>query len=64
MEDRVDQLVKLKREEDALSKAKQLFHLSTSFVSILVVINGMSLLQKAKLNGKLHAKILNQLNYN
>ena len=32
--DRVDQLKKVKRQADAIVKAKKLFHLSTSFVSI------------------------------
>ena len=36
--DRVDQLKKVKRQADAIVKAKKLFHLSTSFVSINILL--------------------------
>jgi hypothetical protein len=38
LQDRIEQLLKMKKRDEAIEKSKKLFHLTTSFVSTLPII--------------------------
>lgn len=46
LEDRVEQLCKVKRKNDAILKCKKLFHLSTSFTVILLLNENFELFEE------------------